>query len=352
MSAMVLPDMKQDQFFADFLFRFAILFRQQGNVISTKPLKDIINFDVEPLDWTDKRDKSFDEDIEFDYQNYAKVNRFQDTSGEYASGVFEIDNDTLEEETTVYTSPFVAPEYVTVGGIRVVRVPVFDIANSSRIEASDNWEQGIRLLYLRDPLASDPPVRYGLGSPVNDYLVAVYDDPVSDRKIDWQYLVDNYYREFVLCLNEVKIVKRRYMLSPQDIASIDFFRLVYDDGEYFKIESVDNYVPGKPTKVTLFRVIGRPVRIIYAPQNVVSVLTVDGDINTSWDPVSVADSYDIERSENGGDWVYVDTVSTTSYIEVDTGQLVYGADYQYRIKAYDGTIESEYGYGNNVTFTP
>src|SRR5690606_1325477 len=170
-----------------------------------------------------------------------------------------------------------------------------------------------------------------------DHLVAVFDDPISDRRIDWQYLIDNYYREFVLCLNEVKIVKRQYMLSPQDIASIDFFRLVYDDGEYFKIESVDNYVPGKPTKVTLFKVIGRPVRIIYTPANVVSLVTFNGNIITTWDAVSVADSYDIERSENGGAWIYIDTVTNTSYI--DTGPFVYGADYQYRIKAYDGDVE-------------
>lgn len=254
MSNIILPDMLQKDFFADFLFRFGMLYYQDGTKLVTVPIKKLIaNRDNAP-DWTMKRDTSFEEEVVFEHGNYAQVNLFGDSGSEDSQkGRLTIDSDQLEDERTIYTSPFRAPEYITVDGVRVVRVPVFGYESNNRLDVNPEFEEGVRLVYLRDPMDGDPPIEYD-GTPDTDHYFAVYDDPRSEYRADWQYFLDNYYQELQRHLNDAKVVVRRYNLTGLDIKLLDLTVPIYDAGAYFKIEKVENYIPGRPTKVTLFKI--------------------------------------------------------------------------------------------------
>jgi hypothetical protein len=254
MSNIVLPDMPQKDFFVDFLRRFGMLFYQNGTTIVTRPLKRLINDREDAPDWTAKRDASFEDEISFVHGQYAQSNIFSDSGAdELEKGRLIVDGDQLEAEREIYTSRFVTPDYIIVDGVRIVRVPVFGFDSDDRLTVSEDFQEGVRLVYLRDAMDGDPAVEYE-GTPTNDHFVAVYDDPRSEKRADWQFFLDNYYEEFRRCLNEAKVVRRRYFLDVLDVQGLDLTKPVYDSGAYYMVEKVENYVPGQSTKVTLFKV--------------------------------------------------------------------------------------------------
>jgi hypothetical protein len=110
-----------------------------------------------------------------------------------------------------------------------------------------------RLFHLREEKDSDLEVKYN-GSTETSYLVAVYNDPLAAYTTTWKYFLGNYYGLLEASLQKTKTVTRYYMLDEYDIAILDLFKPVFDDGAYYLINKIENFIPGKVTKVELFKV--------------------------------------------------------------------------------------------------
>lgn len=254
-SNLILPDMLQSDFFADFLYRFGCMFNGSRGRVVTKPLERIIEDRLNAIDWTTKRDKSFPETITYIYRNYGQRNYLSDEpdTNPAARGVMEIDNQQMDEEKHIYTSPFKLVDHINVDNIRVCRIPVFGFERNDPLEASEDFNPGVRLVVLRGRVTTDPEVEYN-GVVSTSHLVAVYDDPRVTVRANWQYFLDHYYRNLKTNLDKAQIITRSYRLNEIDISTLDLMRLIFDNGAYFKIETIENYIPGRSTKVRMFKV--------------------------------------------------------------------------------------------------
>lgn len=117
----------------------------------------------------------------------------------------------------------------------------------------DFESNGLNVAYVRDKLMNEDDVVYYQDAK-SDYLVAFYDDVYNNLSCNWQHLINTNYTAFAMSLQRLKKISRYYLLTAVDIASLDLFKLVYDSGSYYMINSIENYIPGRTTKVELFKV--------------------------------------------------------------------------------------------------
>lgn len=130
----LLPDMTMGELINDFTNRFGIIYRQVNEVLICKTLQEVMLDRSNSLDWTDKRVKDIDP-IDF------KVNYAQSNSFEYANGVEDnetlgfgyltIDNETLDTEETLFSSPFENSVLNNLLFINLGRIPVYEEFNES-----------------------------------------------------------------------------------------------------------------------------------------------------------------------------------------------------------------------------
>jgi hypothetical protein len=254
-SALVLPTVKQKDFFKDFLYRFGVLVKEKNGVVYLRTIQGIISDRTNARDWTGKRDTSIRETIDFK-SSYAQDNIFSDVINEDfvirdETESLLIDNETLPESTEYYTSIMSSTQQNNNLGMQVCRVPVFDEINAPG--GIGNYPANPRLFYLRTEKDSDSEVKYN-SSTETSYLVAVYNDNLVPYNTTWRYFVNNYYGLFGTALQKSKTVVRYYTLTEYDISIFDPFILVYDDGDYFMVNKIENFRPGVKTKVELFKV--------------------------------------------------------------------------------------------------
>lgn len=249
----ILPTMSQETFIKDFLIRYGAIMKEKNGLIETKTLESIISDRRNAYDWTSKRIKVPDS-MDFTGDGYAQLNILRDTDDDTSEVGFNVPNERLEESKVFYQSPFKLVKLVSnTAGLDICSVPIWSAESANVYEFDENWEEGIRLVYLRSPTGDEPTVKYN-GVTKFDYYIAVYDSPLEPVNASWKYQVENFYKSLQQSLEQVKDPIRYYDLSDDDIASIDLFRLVYDDGQYYLIEKIFESVSGRPTKVKLLRV--------------------------------------------------------------------------------------------------
>lgn len=252
----LLPDYPQKELLRHFMIAFGVFFREsEANTIEAKTLTEIIQDRANAVDWTSKRDTSKQEKVLYALNSYAQENKFRYSTSddlvddEYAQGILPVENANIENERDFYTTDFNSTATVRVGNTTAGFIDCAKIPIDPGAEEPD--DPGLRLLLLRSKRSYEPTLSGGLSS----YLVAYFDDALAPHTLKWQSFIDENYSVLINCLKKVKVVTRHYRLTPSDITTLDLFRLVYDDGHYYLINEVENYVPdGSSTKVTLFKV--------------------------------------------------------------------------------------------------
>jgi hypothetical protein len=117
-----------------------------------------------------------------------------------------------------------------------------------------------RILLTRTKLAGEVAVNYN-GIARSDYRVGYFSNgsPI-DQSLDYNNsfgngFLDSYYPSLQTSISRAKTIERSYDLSLLDIAQLNLQRLVYDDGAYFAINKVSNFLPGQKTNVELFKLL-------------------------------------------------------------------------------------------------
>lgn len=258
----LLPDMLQRDFMKDFMVSFGLLPSESGNTVVFKSLNEIIRDKANAKNWTSKRVRRPDRirftPLEYAQTNYFKYDNQGDTfdhngteieiNGDLGTGSFDLSNDNIANEKTIYTSPFNNTLTELYGGIMMARIPI----NGSRL-AFEN-EPGLRKLLVRDKYSFEPNVVY-LGPSFNDYLVAYFDSPDEDFTMRWDQFLNDHYSDLIASLNKAKVITRSYTLSTVDIITIDFFTPIFDTDGYYLVNEVKGFVPGNVTDVELLKTI-------------------------------------------------------------------------------------------------
>jgi hypothetical protein len=261
---LLMPDVNQIDILKDFSMRFGVLFKQIRDTLYLKTLKEIIQDTAGAVNWTNKRatGPGKEDAIVFSSSRYGKRTNFRYTEDSGAGeepdntagmGTIALDNDQLNAESDYYDSPFECSKDVFLQ-VTALADKVYD-ATSTTI---DDFKKtpGLRLGVIRSKLGGEPTMTFNAVAR-GDYKVVnfIYEASVGIQTASWAYYLANYYAEMGSAMQRLRIITRWYNLTEQDIATFDRFKMIHDRASYFLVDRIENFTPGTPTKVTLFKVI-------------------------------------------------------------------------------------------------
>jgi hypothetical protein len=245
----LLPDMLQEDLMRDVMITFGLVPNEKDGVVSLRSLNEIISDTAGSLDWTGKRTSKIDElsfqPLDYAGNNYFKFTSNSDVSEQVGKGNIQIDNENVDLEKDIYTSPFTNTTTELVSDVLVARIPVFTTSDAKR--PFEN-EPGLRLLLVRDKYSFEPSINGNAA-----YKVAYFEDPAQADSMSWQQSVDDNYSLLEDALQNAKLIKREYNLTLLDFIAIDFSKPVFDRDAYWLINEVTEFVNGKPVTVELFK---------------------------------------------------------------------------------------------------
>lgn len=223
------------------------------------------------MNWTDKVDSFISESYNVGTYGRANYYRYADDEENEMTGRFNINDETLNEEQTVFQSSLKKPKYwpalyyaeLARGVFKIGQGqawPLIDVAETSVQDynvvppVSQSKEIPFSLMYLKDfegtvNLTFTAPE----GSSTNNFPVKI----ATRDFLEFQGFLDTNYPEVVNLLNNVIIVKARMKLSVMDIYQFDFFKRVYLEqyGSYFYVNRISNFQKDKLTEVELVKIL-------------------------------------------------------------------------------------------------
>lgn len=252
----LLGDIQQMDVLRDFTVRFGIVYKQVGSTLYLKTLEEIITDISNAVDWTSKRVKiAPDDQLVFKGLNYGQRNTFdyndQQDDASLGQGLITISNGSLEAERSVFTSEFENCLTSTIDSGKKAVIPVYD-ATSTNIDTFAK-EPGLKLVTQRAKDAAEPTISFN-GVARSDYKVGYFVDALKTKDTGFQYFLSQFYPSLNSALQKAKTITRHYNLTEGDIANYDPHKMIYDDGSYFIVDTIDKFVPGKLTKVILFKI--------------------------------------------------------------------------------------------------
>lgn len=270
LSKFILPDISQKSLLIEWLYRTYSLIRVKNGVIELKPMYNIIKDKVSnAVDWTSKRVRNTDQ-IGFINSQYGQTNYLEDedASGDLIivqndkvvpealvsnKGSFTIADTRLPEEVAVYKSIFsssqIREDYL---GANKTYAPVYNAFSLDRFDFKTKPK--LRILEGFAGGAFAPAIYIEEASQTGAMYTTYRYLATTLRGANWDASVLKSYSNYVEAVQQTKVIERNYILTPIDISELDLFKPIYDDGSYFIIDKVSNYIQGKPTKVSLLKI--------------------------------------------------------------------------------------------------
>jgi len=238
-------------FMKDWLVRFGVIFKvDETGYLRIKKLNDILADTGTSIDWTTKRSS----DVSTDFTNGFALNNYYQYSDNTETtnrgrGSLQL-AESPKDELVKFTSVFKTADTLNDFGVNCAKLNLYESDSADFYDIRNAVP--FTLLTVRDKLAEEPSVTYS--GVVTSYKVAYFEDSTITRSTSFQYFIDNYYSILENSLQNNKIVKRFYNLTEKDIFEYDPFKMIYDNGEYYLVNKIENFVPGQLTRVELFRV--------------------------------------------------------------------------------------------------
>ena len=271
-SKFVLPDIFQSDLLKEWLIRTNSLLRIQDGKYEVKPIYNIIRDKVtKNVDWTEKRVKAVDS---ISYRNtLAQTNYMRDDDSRddlleiqnkgitaidavQPYGTFLITDTSIPSEKKVYQSIFSSTQKANSSpyapGDEIPFAPVWDWTSKDRFDFKNKPK--LRLLSTFKTGTSKKSAYYGSTYVTSPWNVSYESQTAQAEGSEWDTHISKAFGNYIEAMQQFKLIDRYYMLDQADIANLDLFKPVFDDGSYFLIDSVNNYVPGRETKVTMLKI--------------------------------------------------------------------------------------------------
>jgi len=234
-------------------------------------------------DWSDKFDSLVNQKYTIGSYSQKNLYKYTDdiadanfptfTPDFYANildGTFEIDNELLPAEGTIFESSFskalywgdvtLSNGYATQGRLFYTNYFfghfLFDVAenkldNDNQLEIK---EVPFQLMYLKTwPDEVDFTFLEPLGQ---QYTARVPIRLCTNDNISFQHYIDTHYGQLVNLFDNMEVVKVKMKLSVVDIYQFDFFKRIYLEqfGSYFFVNKITNWEKNKLTEVELIKI--------------------------------------------------------------------------------------------------
>ena len=237
----LIGEMSQKDFIKQIIQMYALMNDVSGNSVKYKKAKDVLKMQGAE-DWSEKFVKVVDESYSLPYAKsnifayeYAKKDDYQ-----FADGVMSLNNDTLPEEKTVIKSKFRATEKSTVeiNGKKLQFIPFWEAVRDDS-GAIKKYKVLNGKNYIAKVVKKNGTIHYGThGGVVNDFTG---DYPVLDFSgMLWEDLIADNYQEIKKMLDFYRRIKIEILISEDDFATINFFKLKYFKqlGAYFYLTKI------------------------------------------------------------------------------------------------------------------
>lgn len=269
----VLPEMTQIELITDFVVRHGLILSQYQNTITAKTFNEVIDDKANAVDWTEKRDYSIVDKLAYKLTQFGQNNYFnypkndEDAEENLGRGSFTTSNETVKRTSDLYNSIF-SSTYTNpdLYGLEVADFSLYDYRDwdvipeyvySNLVETSS---PGLRLLLVRTRRGGEPnpPLvsPFVLAStPSSSIKVAYFEDSVESDTMDWDDFFTDHYSSLWTSLDKIKVVTRFYNLNQNDVLNFDPFKPIFDDGSYFIVNEIKNYIPDQLTEVELLKIV-------------------------------------------------------------------------------------------------
>lgn len=262
-------------------------------------------------DWSNRLVKKVSEN--YAYGSYARRNwmryNYNDKESDYLDGYFDIGNINLPDSRDVIKSKIYGPERARVQYLGR-ESNVYRLWDKEITEQPAQGEEAVqytpldkRFYFLR--CVHDP----GTITLVSEELQASM--PVTGYyresffRLNFMDIVNDYYNPLYQLLNRSVVITADLYLSEADIVGFDFMKLYYfrQFSGYFIMNKINGYVPGKPVKCELVRVLYNPLPGTGPSIDITGIaaqgLTISVSFTTSY---IITGNITLEFSFDGNEW--------------------------------------------------
>lgn len=296
-------------------------------------------------DWSDKYLKA-EKEI-YKIANYAQHNymryKYNDKESDFNDGYIGIENKNIINEKDIVKSKIYSPEQfpVTYFGNRLTNT--YKLWNKEIKEIEGNEEEGVeahtkteyKSLDKRFYIMRAERKRYSEVGLSSSFNIISKESPQTEHtrayvhfesfdKQNFTEIIENYYQPISKILNNSIIVSANLWLNDNDIINFDFKKLYYIKqlGNYFIVNKINNYIPGKPTKVELIRVIhGETPSVQTEPITIHNATQTNNNFEIEFEIGYSPDYYDVlvfEISKDGTNWNSTDFGISQNYLNNTT----------------------------------
>lgn len=292
----VMPtDFLQSDFIKDFLIKFNAFLRFNNNSVEIVTLDSILKDTFKAIDWTNKRVKNHRDIVQYNWNRFAQRNNFNyskpdnlldGVAWDNPNGYLSMDNASADPSNDIYTSIFHSPNLVKTANPSFPALGVEQTAGTTAgvfyCSTSEIWKTFptsytfdsipkpmVAILDDPDIPTNETSIKYN-GTSRSDYKIARFNPNVvitnKPQALAWRQIItgarptskgllDTYYDQIQLRLDNGLISStHEYNLNDIDINGLDLLVPIYDDGEYFLINKVNNYVSERTTRVELLKI--------------------------------------------------------------------------------------------------
>lgn len=259
----LLPNIKCSDFIKDLCVREGLILSvdEDTKTVTSTKIDNVLDNIQNSIDWSDKLDESELPNIKFKIDKYAQNNWFKHAEDKTNFNLppgcdfnLIINNQNLELEKTIYTSPFAATETRVFNGENVAYISLYNVTDSKF-----GYDVKYRILYY-DTLVSLFKVTDG--TTTSGYINTKKAYFIDDANLEFAMgltnnLMPNNSQTIIDILQDLKLLKLNINLNTNDIKNINFLYPIYirQLQSYFFISSVNqfNYTNKDLTEVELIK---------------------------------------------------------------------------------------------------
>lgn len=216
------------------------------------------------VDWSDKL--SVIEDENYIYGSYARRNFFRynynDKESSHNDWYIDVDNVNLQDSKDVIKSKIYSPERIQTKylneGVNVYKLWDKEIVeNPSEGEAPVKYNPLDKRYYLLRSVVRDKNIKVVSKDLAGMDTISSFYYRENYYKLPFYDILQEYYLSLKQILNNTIIVNVQLFLKDSDIINFDFKKLYYFKqlGNYFLVNKINNFIPGRLTKCELVRVL-------------------------------------------------------------------------------------------------